>query len=227
MEAHSTFLVGAMHGVGWDWVGSRFSGIPPEEGVRKIGEACAAWAVAPNRVKLQSAARKRKHRRQRRASKPSPPRADAVPPAAQPEPEPEPGGAGSPARPLNEPGRWDFFLSHGQAMAGDQVKALSQLLKQKGMTVWYDYDMASRDTAAMEEGVRCSDNFLLFLSGDPDMWDGGGKGKEGSWRLFSQLCRCGEAKEEEFRRRLRRGSTRYSAAGPGRRRPPTRCGCTA
>eukprot|EP01043_Picozoa_sp_COSAG02_P025508 COSAG02_NODE_1436_length_12609_cov_1282.385292_6_plen_738_part_00 len=80
-----------------------------------------------------------------------------------PEPEPEPEQE---LELFNEPGKWDFFLSHGQAMAGDQVKVLCQLLRQKGKTVWYDYDMINRDTAAMTEGVRGSENFVLFLSGD-------------------------------------------------------------
>ena len=71
------------------------------------------------------------------------------------------------ASPLNQPGHWDFFLSHGQASAGDQVKTLCLLLKERGFTVWYDNDMADRSTAAMEEGVRHSACFILFLSGDP------------------------------------------------------------
>ena len=41
-----------------------------------------------------------------------------------------PGGA-----PFNHPGHWDFFLSHGQAAAGDQVKTLCLLLKKRGKTV--------------------------------------------------------------------------------------------
>ena len=72
----------------------------------------------------------------------------------------------SPA-PLNGPGCWDFFLSHGQAAAGDQVKTLCLLLRQRGRTVWYDYEMDNRSTEAMEEGVKHSAHFLLFLSGDP------------------------------------------------------------
>jgi hypothetical protein len=73
------------------------------------------------------------------------------------------------ALPLNGPGAWDFFLSHGQAAAGDQVKMLCFLLRQRGQTVWYDNEMADRSTPAMEEGVRHAAVFLLFLSGDPDL----------------------------------------------------------
>ena len=80
---------------------------------------------------------------------------------------------GPPSRPssspLNAPGRWDIFLSHAQAAAGDQVKTLYFLLKERGYAVWYDNEMSTRNTAAMLEGVRHSDNFLLFLSGDPQL----------------------------------------------------------
>ena len=70
---------------------------------------------------------------------------------------------------LNQPGAWDFFLSHGQAAAGDQVKMLCFMLRQRGKVVWYDNEMANRSTAAMEEGVKHSAHFLIFLSGDPDL----------------------------------------------------------
>jgi hypothetical protein len=78
----------------------------------------------------------------------------------------------SSASPLNAPGYWDIFLSHAQAAAGDQVKTLYFLLKERGYRVWYDNEMSNRSTAAMEEGVRHSANFLLFLSGDPDISTG-------------------------------------------------------
>jgi hypothetical protein len=35
--------------------------------------------------------------------------------------------------------------------------------------VWYDNEMPNRSTAAMEEGVKQSAHFLLFLSGDPEI----------------------------------------------------------
>eukprot|EP01043_Picozoa_sp_COSAG02_P020142 COSAG02_NODE_986_length_15452_cov_17.818602_11_plen_1305_part_00 len=68
---------------------------------------------------------------------------------------------------INHPGCWDFFLSHGQAAAGDQVKTLCFLLRRRGHSVWYDNEMSDRSTRAMEEGVKHSAHFLLFLSGDP------------------------------------------------------------
>ena len=33
------------------------------------------------------------------------------------------------ASPLNEPGVWEFFLSHNQALGGDQMKTLSLLFE--------------------------------------------------------------------------------------------------
>jgi hypothetical protein len=84
-----------------------------------------------------------------------------------------PGSAAPPQQPLNVPGHWDFFLSHGQAAAGDQVKTLALLLGQREKpdgskcTVWYDHDMSDCSEAAMEEGAVHSTNFILFLSGDP------------------------------------------------------------
>ena len=35
--------------------------------------------------------------------------------------------------------------------------------------MWYDNEMSNRSTVAMEEGVQHSSNFLLFLSGDPEL----------------------------------------------------------
>ena len=75
--------------------------------------------------------------------------------------------------PINQPGCWDFFLSHGQALAGDQVKMLCFLLRQRkkpngeNYTVWYDNDMDDCSTEAMLEGVKGCGNFVLFFSGDP------------------------------------------------------------
>ena len=42
------------------------------------------------------------------------------------------------------------------------------LLRQRGKTVWYDNEMTDCSTQAMEEGVKHSAHFLLFLSGDPE-----------------------------------------------------------
>jgi hypothetical protein len=101
-----------------------------------------------------------------------------------------------PENPINEPGHWDYFLSHGQGAAGDQVNTLAHLLEERGKKVWYDMNMMDRSAAAMLEGVanrcdrprRCrstsslskcanpvfgsrSANFILFLSGDREFQD--------------------------------------------------------
>jgi hypothetical protein len=83
-------------------------------------------------------------------------------------------------RPINPPGHWDYFLSHGQAGAGDQVMALSMHLKARGKRVWYDMDMQDRSEAAMREGVMHCDNFIVFLSGDP-LAVGGSETAEQEW----------------------------------------------
>jgi hypothetical protein len=67
---------------------------------------------------------------------------------------------------LNAPGSWDLFLSHAQATGGDQVQTTSLRLKGAEQEVWYDNAMLDRSTAAMEEGVKHSRCFVLFLTGD-------------------------------------------------------------
>lgn len=76
------------------------------------------------------------------------------------EPEPEPAAA-----PKNQPGVWDCFLSHHQDAGGDQAQTTQLRLKRVGKTVWYDNGMLDRSTAAMEEGVKHSRYFVLFLTG--------------------------------------------------------------
>ena len=77
--------------------------------------------------------------------------------------------------PRNQPGRWDFFLSHGQAAAGAQAQVLCLKLRARQKpdgskyTVWYDNEMQDRSTEAMMEGVAHAQNLLLFLSGDPNL----------------------------------------------------------
>eukprot|EP01051_Picozoa_sp_SAG22_P010856 SAG22_NODE_1002_length_6052_cov_3.257558_6_plen_472_part_00 len=97
---------------------------------------------------------------------------------------------------LNQPGHWDYFLAHGQAAAGDQVKSLCLMLQERGKTVWYDNEMGDRSTAAMEEGVRHSTHFLLFLSGDPELVHGtdtraAAAGGDAGWRVnVCNRCCC-------------------------------------
>lgn len=72
----------------------------------------------------------------------------------------------------NKPGSWDFFLSHHQKTGGDQVQNLYHHFA-KGehdgvptKTAWYDMVMIDKSEPAMEEGVRQSSCFILFLSAD-------------------------------------------------------------
>eukprot|EP01044_Picomonas_judraskeda_P015409 COSAG03_NODE_2577_length_2630_cov_122.230344_1_plen_719_part_10 len=67
-------------------------------------------------------------------------------------------------RPINPPGAWEFFLSHHQALGGDQMKTLSLLLEEKDKTVWYDNGKLDKSENAMEEGVKHCKNFVLMLT---------------------------------------------------------------
>ena len=68
--------------------------------------------------------------------------------------------------PLNQPGSWDFFLSHAQTTGGDQTQNLRLRMTAAGQTVWYDNAMLDKSTRAMEEGVQHSRSFVLFLTAD-------------------------------------------------------------
>ena len=70
------------------------------------------------------------------------------------------------ASPINQPGAWGFFLSHHQALGGDQMKTLSLLFKEAGETAWYDNGKLDKSEAAMEEGVKHCKNFVLMLTAD-------------------------------------------------------------
>ena len=68
----------------------------------------------------------------------------------------------------NQPGAWKFFLSHHQKHGGDQTQNLHNLFKQVGVTAWYDNAMVDRCEAAMEEGVKNSEFFMLVLTSAPE-----------------------------------------------------------
>ena len=69
---------------------------------------------------------------------------------------------------LNQPGAWKFFLSHHQKHGGDQTQNLHNLFKAAGYPAWYDNQMLDKSEAAMEEGVRNCEYFVLVLTGAPD-----------------------------------------------------------
>eukprot|EP01047_Picozoa_sp_COSAG01_P035256 COSAG01_NODE_2693_length_7243_cov_4.778695_1_plen_1576_part_00 len=66
--------------------------------------------------------------------------------------------------PINEPGHWQFFLSHHQALGGDQMKTLSLLFERAGKSVWYDNGKLDKSESAMEEGVKHCHYFVLLLT---------------------------------------------------------------
>ena len=68
----------------------------------------------------------------------------------------------------NQPGAWKFFLSHHQRYGGDQTQNLHNSFKAKGAPAWYDNAMLDKSEAAMEEGVKNSEYFVLVLTGAPE-----------------------------------------------------------
>ena len=86
---------------------------------------------------------------------------EAVPPA--------PGGAGSSVV-LNPPGHWDCMISYTQRNNVSEAIAYKTraALLQRGKSVWLDVEMASRDEAAMEEGVKNSLVLIAIVSGPMD-----------------------------------------------------------
>jgi hypothetical protein len=71
------------------------------------------------------------------------------------------------AKRKNDPGCWDFFLSHAQVTASDQAMMTRMRLVQDGKAVWYDNAMLDKSDAAMEEGVKQCACFVLFLTSTP------------------------------------------------------------
>lgn len=65
---------------------------------------------------------------------------------------------------INAPGWWNFFLSHHQDLGGDQMKTTRLLFEKDGKSAWYDNTMLDRSENAMEEGVKGSEFFILFLT---------------------------------------------------------------
>ena len=64
--------------------------------------------------------------------------------------------------PLNEPGRWEYFLSHVQRECSTEaVMVAAEWGKQH---CWLDRYMEDKSVAAMEEGVKGSEAFVCILS---------------------------------------------------------------
>jgi hypothetical protein len=59
---------------------------------------------------------------------------------------------------------WHFFISHHQALGGDQCAVLASQLKQRGWKVWYDNEMKDVTEKGMLQGVNDSAVFILFMT---------------------------------------------------------------
>lgn len=65
---------------------------------------------------------------------------------------------------FNQPGHWNFFVSHCQQETREFALDLFFTMKEHRKTVWLDVKMGKRDEAAMEEGVRGCDAVIVLLS---------------------------------------------------------------
>ncbi|KAL3908439.1 MAG: hypothetical protein SGPRY_009799 [Prymnesium sp.] len=77
------------------------------------------------------------------------------------------GSAAADSQALNPPGKWRFFISYTQRSESAKVVALEVFdgFEKRGETCWLDVRMNQCDTAAMEEGVKCSDCFIAIITG--------------------------------------------------------------
>ena len=104
----------------------------------------------------------------------------------------------------NEPGTWNFFLSHHARCGEAQITTIEHLLNEHGKTCWRDVKMVDRSTDAMEEGVKHSDNFILMLTHDDQAsvqaaTGGGGRADDlGQLRELVELYKEGYLTEAEF-----------------------------
>jgi hypothetical protein len=82
--------------------------------------------------------------------------------------------AESGATAINDPGRWDFFLSHTQR-SGHATTLAAELcasLVARGYTCWYDVKMRDKSMLAMNEGVLNSTLVIAIITGpcvNPDL----------------------------------------------------------
>ena len=73
----------------------------------------------------------------------------------------------APATVYNEPGHWDYFLSHTQRSgpAKSIADRLCASLEKQGFTVWLDVNMGQKGTAAMLEGAQNSRCVIAIITG--------------------------------------------------------------
>ena len=65
---------------------------------------------------------------------------------------------------LNEPGEWEYFLSHHQDASKDIALDTFHSMKELGKSCWLDVKMDDRDEAAMKEGIKNSKIILVIMS---------------------------------------------------------------
>ena len=66
---------------------------------------------------------------------------------------------------LNEPGHWDYFISHVQSDSKDiAVDMFYSMRERYEKTCWLDVKMHKQDEDAMKEGIMCSDLVLVIMS---------------------------------------------------------------
>ena len=65
---------------------------------------------------------------------------------------------------LNEPGEWEYFLSHHQDASKDIALDTFHSMKDLGKSCWLDVRMEERDEAAMKEGIKNSKIILVIMS---------------------------------------------------------------
>ena len=66
---------------------------------------------------------------------------------------------------MNEPGHWDYFISHAQKDGAVFAEGIYSAMKfEQNKTCWLDVKMKERDESAMENGVINSNIFLMIVS---------------------------------------------------------------
>ena len=67
---------------------------------------------------------------------------------------------------INDPGKWDFFISYTQRNASGMLVAhkMYHMLKEEGCSVWLDNEMADKSEAAMKEGILGSSCVIVVVS---------------------------------------------------------------
>ena len=65
---------------------------------------------------------------------------------------------------LNEPGEWQYFLSHVQYESKDMALKTFYSMEKLGRSCWLDVEMDERDADAMKEGIKNSNIIIVIMS---------------------------------------------------------------